>query len=161
MITLSSLFARSAKLKERQSWIHLQFITTQMSRRSTNTSSAAAETPVNPKVIASIALTFISLLILMPMYYTLYDQRLILSRIEHTRESNGFVLRRLRAQQEHRNMTEALMEPTAADNATRFLLAPVYGTMNKVHLRKQNPKLQKKRTPLSAKNKKDSLEEDK
>jgi len=122
----------------------------------TNTAAMVPDTPINPKLAASIALTFITMLIFMPMYYTIDDQRLLLSRIEHTRESSGFNLRRLRFQREHRNMTEALLDPTQtrnvtlADNSTR-LLRPAFGEMNKVHLRKQNPKLKEERKLKAAK----------
>lgn len=102
-----------------------------------------ADGQINPKLVASIAIALIATLIFMPMYYTLHEQKLLLSRIEYTRESNGFVIRRLRTDQEHRNMTKALMDPSESngDNSTRFLTS--FGEMSKVHLRKQNPNLHK------------------
>lgn len=96
---------------------------------------------INPKLVVSVAISFIAMLIFMPMYYTLHEQKLLLARIEFTRESDGFVIRRLRSDQYHRNMTKALLDPSEQpkDNSTRLL----FGEMSKVHLRKQNPNLHK------------------
>ena len=71
----------------------------------------------NPKVVASLALTLIALVIFVPMYYTLYEQKLVLSRIKHTRESNGFVLRKLHVQLKSKNLKKALLEPKQLNEA--------------------------------------------
>lgn len=118
------------------------------------------DTPINPKLVASITLTFITMLIIVPMYYTVHEQRILLSRIEYTRESNGFVLRRLQAQINHKNISEALLDPsqtnsTQTDGLSR-LLRPDYGKMNKVHLRKQNPALDSKEKAAAAEKKSDA-----
>lgn len=99
----------------------------------------ASDSQINTKLVVSVTIPFIAMLIFMPMYYTLHEQRLLLARIEYTRDSDGFIIKRLQAGQDHRNMTKALLDPSAQpkDNSTRFL-RPIFGETRKLHLRKQN-----------------------
>lgn len=89
-----------------------------------------SDAPINPKWAATIALSLISMLILIPMYYTLYDQSLLISRLEYTRESSGYSVRKLRLQENLANITEQALEndespdavsAASSNDATRLL----------------------------------------
>lgn len=86
--------------------------------------------PINAKWAATIALTFITMLIVVPMYYTLHEQMLLLSRIEHTRESNGFVLRRLRAVPQQDNREDYEDSSPSNDDESMRLLDQDFGEQN-------------------------------
>jgi hypothetical protein len=103
-----------------------------------------SDSQIHAKLVVSVTIPFIAMLIFMPMYYTLHEQRLLLARIEYTRESDRFLIKKLRTDQDHRNMTKALLDPSAQpkDNSTRFLRL-IFGEMSKLHLRKQDLNLHK------------------